>query len=100
MRSVRDGTPNFSGPGLCVTCRHSHIMKGHTSENVTLCQASGVSQFRVFKPVVECNEYENKTIPPLWEMEKVAWKFSVDHNNKPMGFLTPKKWKEKYGDSE
>ena len=68
------------------------------SEELTLCQAGqGMNPFRVRRPVTECNEYENKNTPALYQLEKIAWKFSVDGNNRPVGFLPPKKWKEKYG---
>ena len=77
-------------------------MKGRgMSEEITLCGAGqGMNPFRVLRPVVECNEYENKNTPALWQLEKIAWKFSVDNQNRPAGFMSPKKWKEKHGDDD
>jgi hypothetical protein len=102
MNAVRGGTPDFSGPSLCVTCRHSHTIKGRgMSEELTLCRAgSGMNSLQITRPVVECSEYENKNTPALWQMEKIAWKFSVDNANRPVGFLSPKRWKEKHGDED
>ncbi len=102
MNRVQNGTPDFFGPSLCVTCRNSHIMKGRgQNEELTLCRAGdGMKQLLITRPIVQCSEYENKSTPALWEMQKIAWKFSVDNTNRPAGFLNPKKWKEKHGDDD
>jgi hypothetical protein len=33
-------------------------------------------------------------------MEKVAWRFSVDHKRKKAGFLTPAEWKSMGKDTD
>jgi len=43
--------------------------------------------------VRSCNDYEDKGQPALWQMEKIAWRFSVDNKRKAAGFLTPAQWK-------
>ena len=50
---------------------------------------------RVTWKVTFCNDYEDKRLPSLWQMEKVAWRFSIDQKKKTAGFVDPKKWKEK-----
>jgi hypothetical protein len=29
----------------------------------------------------------------LWQMEKIAWRFSIDDRRKTSGFITPGAWK-------
>lgn len=73
-------------------------MKGRgLNDEITLCRASdsGVSNLRIFRPVVSCNSYDDKRIAPLYQMEKIAWRFSVDDKKKTMGFMKPADFKAK-----
>lgn len=86
-------TPNFSTPSLCVTCRNGQNVKGQTSsDELTLCHAHGCDVPIQF-PVVQCSEYDDKRMPSIWEMEKIAWRFSVDNKRKKAGFLSPQDYK-------
>lgn len=98
---IRGGTPDFSKPSLCLSCRHAQIYRDNTDVETTLCRA-GVDMLplRILHPIIDCSEYDDRQTPSLAQMDRIAWKFSVDNTNKPMGFMTPKKWKEKHGDDE
>jgi hypothetical protein len=50
---------------------------------------------RIIYPVRSCSDYDDKRIPSLWQMEKVAWRFSADNRKKTAGFLGPAAWKDR-----
>ena len=95
---IHNGTPIFTGPSLCLSCRHSQIIQDHSGKESTFCNA-GCHAFPlvITRPVIRCNEYENENTPSIFEMQKSAWKITADEHNRPVGFLSPKKWKERYG---
>jgi hypothetical protein len=98
---IHNGTPILSGPSLCLSCRHSQIITDHRSEDTVLCHAGqSMNPMAITRPVIRCNEYENENTPSMFEMQKIAWKISVDKENRPAGFLPPKKWKERYGNDD
>jgi hypothetical protein len=91
-------TPRFDGDSLCISCRYSHIIKGRgMNDEITLCRAgdSGMSNLRIDRPVMACNSYDDKRIPALYQMEKIAWRFSPDDKKKTMGFMKPSEFKAK-----
>ena len=91
---VRNGTPNFSKPSLCVTCRFAQNIQGlRLNDQVTICRVNGTDPFRIAQPVLQCSEYDDQRQVPLWQMEKIAWRFSIDDRKKISGFLTPGAWK-------
>lgn len=102
MRKVHDGTPIHSGPSLCHTCSCCQHVKGTgLTQEATFCHTRGNSPpLRITWKVTMCNDYEDKREPTLWQMEKIAWRFSVDNKKKTMGFLNPKSWKEKGNDPD
>jgi hypothetical protein len=97
---IHNGTPILGGPSLCLSCRHSQIITDHKGEDSTFCHAGqGLNPLVITRPVIRCNEYENENTPSMFEMQKIAWKISVD-KDRPVGFLTPKKWRERYGNDD
>lgn len=95
------GTPDFFRPSLCDSCRESQVMKGRTfNEEITLCHANGSQPFRILRPVMECSEYDDKSAPSLWQLEKIAWRIDMDNSSKPIGFLSPKAWKSLHKDDD
>jgi hypothetical protein len=104
MAIVRDGTPNFTQTSLCRSCRNAHILEGLKAEDThVFCHSrnAGYPPMRVTWTVTKCNDHENKATPTLWDMEKIAWRFSKDtRGGRGAGFLTPKEYKTRYPDSD
>lgn len=100
FKIVGEHTPNHSVKSLCVTCRHAQIVKGQRAdESITLCGGGkGMESWRVRMHVSSCTDYDDKSRPPLWEMEKIAWRFSVDRASKRAGFMNPKEFKKRHPD--
>jgi len=95
---VYDGTPDHHGaPSLCHTCSCSQHIKGTAlTQDVTLCHTRGNSPpIKMTWRVTYCNDYEDKRLPQLYQMEKIAWRVSTDARRKFVGFMNPKTWKEK-----
>lgn len=81
-------------PSLCKTCRNATNVKGHTlQQEITTCTGLHPAQ-RITFPVSECSEYDDKRVPSLHEMYKIAWKVSADKQGRPAGFVTPNKFKD------
>lgn len=79
-------TPNHSDPSLCVTCRESFIVRGQRDQ-IVLCNAGrGMTPLAVPPVVTSCNQYDDKRQPPMWEMEKIAWRISADTTSRKAGF--------------
>jgi len=99
---VNGGTPIHSIENLCVTCSCcQHVRGTQFTQELLLCHTRGNSPPRqITWKVTSCNDYEDKRMPQLWQMEKVAWRFSVDHKRKKAGFLTPAEWKSMGKDTD
>jgi hypothetical protein len=81
---IKNGTL-VEGESLCRTCRSAHIQKGfRESEEAIFCTFSRLRAVP-FK-VAECTDYENRTVPYRWELEKMALLINVDPARKHAGF--------------
>jgi hypothetical protein len=81
---IKNGTL-VEGDSLCRSCRSAHIQKGfRESEEAIFCT---FGRFRAvpFK-VAECTDYENRSVPYRWELEKMALLINVDPARKRAGF--------------
>jgi hypothetical protein len=68
---IKNGTPH-NGPSLCDTCSMAFIARGYgETELVVVCQATD-PDIRIRFRVHECTEYNDKTKPAYWQMEKIA----------------------------
>ena len=84
-RKVYGGAPVGDG-SLCDSCFHVQIVKGHSKmERITIC---GYAYPPIFVPfrVTECNAYDDKRLPEIEEMEKIALDLTVDKPARPAGF--------------
>jgi hypothetical protein len=83
------GESTGKGESLCRTCRYAHIEQGHSgSEERILCGSwGGASPLSVRFPVKECSDYEDKRLPSLYRMEKVAWILSTRNAGNTIGFI-------------
>lgn len=98
---VVQGTPNFSEPSLCLSCRCAQNVTGlRQNDSFTLCRMHGMDAIRIQQPVVTCSEYDDRRLPQLWQLEKIAWRFSIDDRKKTAGFITPQAWKAKVKDGK
>jgi hypothetical protein len=89
-------TPDFSKPSLCLSCRCAQNVSGHRlNDSFTICRIGGTDAVRMPQPVVKCSEYDDQAAAPLWQLEKIAWRFSVDDKKKTAGFLKPNEWRSK-----
>lgn len=98
MVRMRGGdTPIHSQTSLCLSCRCSQVTHGQSlDEDIVLCHNRGSEPWRVRIRVSECSDYEDKSLSPLWEMEKIAWRVSADKLSGRIGFLDPKQYKVKH----
>lgn len=100
MLKIDHGTPNYSKPSLCLSCRNAHIVRGRRQDEcIQFCNVNG-EHTRITWPVAECNEVDEKSTPALWQLEKIAWRFSKDDKRKTAGFLDPKSFKQRFGDDD
>jgi hypothetical protein len=81
---IKGGTLQ-EGESLCRSCRSAHIQLGfRESEEAIFCNYGPLRPVR-FK-VAECTDYENRTVPYRWELEKMALLINVEPARKRMGF--------------
>ena len=73
---------------LCRTCSRCFIRKGiDTGRETMICLKNYETPIVLSEGAAECNEYEDKRRPPLYQMEKIAWQLNLDRKN--VGFLKP-----------
>ena len=89
---------NSKVPGLCHTCKHAHIRSFDTGKQEVICGRLDVNALMP-RPVVECTMYEEKGTMDEWDMEKIAFVLETK-KGKPIGFLSPTEYKEKYPKGE
>lgn len=62
------------------------------TERSVYCRRLGMEDPKLMSVVVsECSEYDDKRVPSLWEMKKIAWTLVVDKSGRRIGFTPPKK---------
>lgn len=95
---VHGGTPQ-GGNHLCASCRHSHIVKTISAKETHFCRIYG-DRIPITEPVYYCTEYDDKRLPSVEDMRKIAW--TVESRVRgPMGFADGKgKGEGEVGDRE
>ena len=100
MIKIYGGTPDHSAPSLCKRCRESQIITERKTNRVRqLCHSHG-NPIEIHGEVADCTSFDDKNLPSMWQMEKVAWRFSVDDKRKTAGFLTPKDFRTRFPDDD
>ena len=88
---VEDGT-TMSGDSPCKTCRYGVKIRGVGNQLIRGCSnyaiASDGMKILPFE-VAECNQYINKCVPTLAEMEELAWIVKTDAKKNGIGFMSP-----------
>jgi hypothetical protein len=83
-------TPKFGQPSLCATCRAGQNVTGpRFRDSATFCRLNGMEAISMPQPVYTCSDYDDRRQPSLWQLEKIAWRFSVDEKRKTAGFYNP-----------
>lgn len=80
-----------SGKRLCDSCAYGHIVRGEAeSEEIIRCTYADA---QIPIKVVECNTYQDKTVPSLGDMKSIAWMVRTDQTGHKIGFVSPEKWR-------
>lgn len=76
--------------GLCVSCRESQVIEHENGRTVTLCHYYG-HPIVIARPVLRCNQFDDKKTPSEFEMQKIAWTLRTDQSGLAIGFKPPEK---------
>ena len=73
------------GESLCKSCRWVHMQRGfRESEEALFCNFNTL-RLITFK-VAECTDFDNRSIPQKWELEKTALLINVEPRRRKAGF--------------
>jgi hypothetical protein len=90
---VRNGTPDFSAPSLCESCKLASIIRGQRfDEQIIKCV--WLQRTIPFK-VSECRTYHPSNQPWINEMEEMAWLLVSRSNGREIGFMRVKDMTDK-----
>ena len=78
------------GQGLCTRCDNGIVYKRANGQTVSRCHV-GMQNDTVPGDIVQCTDFEDRSAPTRWAMEKVAWTLNTDTSGKVLGFQPPKK---------
>lgn len=95
---VLNGTRSLLAPRLCDSCEYGVVRKGasESDEHVFCNHIRRGVKIRV----VECNQYQDRALPSLWDMRQIAWVLQTDSKRQKVGFMRAKEWERKYEDEE
>jgi hypothetical protein len=86
-KGVADGTRN--GEVLCRTCSYAKIIAGRAEgQELTFCTYNDKDEKVPFE-VIECTKYDDKRLPGLYELKKIAWVINADGAKNKAGFVKP-----------
>ena len=91
---IQAGTRS-DGTRLCDTCHSGTIMRGAADSDETV-YCSQINQRLVPTRVVECNRYQDRTKPTLWDMEQIAWILVTRGAGKQIGFMSAADWQKSH----
>lgn len=84
---------------LCGTCSYAHIRKGSAiGQEMFFCGRFYEHPLRLVYPIVECNDYNDATLPSLHSMKEIALFITVDKRTGKIGFVSSDKADEKMHD--
>lgn len=84
MDKVHGGTPKGSS-SLCYTCRAAQRIRGLNFQETIICGMQHPSLLVTF-PVETCSSYDDKRLPALYAMERIAWEVK-SRNRGAVGFV-------------
>ena len=95
---VLHGTRSSHAPRLCDTCHSGVVRRGAAeSDEHIFCT---IIEREVRTRVVECNRYDDRTKPSLWDLRKIAWVLQTDTKRQPIGFLRVRDWEKQHANEE
>lgn len=90
---VINGTRPGDGKSLCTSCRYGKFAKGESESEVHF-DCDGFTEAPKFKKITECNQYVNKSLPSMRDMQDLAWILVTDRNRQKIGFQQAKEWRK------
>jgi hypothetical protein len=85
---IRGGTVNHGESSLCLTCRHSVVVRGpRLGDEIVACQALIRGHREIGFPVTSCSGYDDVRHPILWRLEEIGWVLRSDAKRKTVGFV-------------
>lgn len=84
MNKVYDGTPH-GNRSICATCRFAQNIRGIQMQQDSFCLRLGSMPVRIGYPVEQCNGYEDKRTPSIYDMQQIAWSVTSRQRG-PVGF--------------
>jgi hypothetical protein len=94
---IKGGTPE-DGVSLCVTCSNGLVRRGYSAaQEEIVCRATRPTERVPFR-VRECSEYEDRRLPSLYSMQKVAWVLLTKSAGRSIGFVTSERFRELEGE--
>lgn len=92
--SIRQATPK-GNKSLCDTCSWAHIQVGFAeSERLVQCNYGWEFLREVPFAVNACTNYNNRTLPDLEAMRKMAWNIESRKSGASVGFITKPTFKK------
>jgi hypothetical protein len=86
LQKVYGGT-RVGDESRCDSCVYAGIIQGFSeSERIVICGRRD-EPLRVPFKVKECSDYEDKRLPPYWEMQKIAWDVRPRSGDGKTGFV-------------
>lgn len=91
---VLHGTRSAQAPRLCDTCHGGVVRRGAAeSDEHVFCT---IIEREVRTRVVECNRYDDRRQPSIWELRKIAWVLQFDSRRQPIGFVRAQEWQKQH----
>jgi hypothetical protein len=86
LRKVYGGTPT-GNESRCDTCTHARIIQGYAeSEKIVFCNSLW-DPIRIPFSVRQCSSYEDKRLPDVEDLEKIAWELRSKSAGNRAGFV-------------
>jgi hypothetical protein len=94
---INGGTPE-EGVSLCVTCSYGLVRRGFSAaQEEIVCRVTRPTERVPFR-VRECSEYEDRRLPNLYSMQKIAWVLLTKSAGRSIGFVTSDRFRELEGE--
>src|SRR5579864_9417286 len=95
---VLNGTRSELAPRLCDTCQSGVVRRGAAESDEHIYCTFIAREVRM--RVVECNVYNDRSQPSLWDMRKIARVLDSDSKRQRIGFLRAQEWEKQHEDEE
>jgi len=71
---------------MCDSCQSGVVRKGasESDEHIFCTHINCGVEIRV----VECNQYQDRSQPSLWDMRQIAWVLQTDSKRQRIGFMS------------